>query len=313
MLYKRLCILTLLTAGIYLSATSQHRLKGTRSLENKVVVNGVSRFFNMYTPSTYRQGIASPLILVYHGGGGNPVQTEKYTQLNKTAEKHGFIVVYMAGSGRMENRGLTWNTWACCAYALDHKVDDIAYTREVVHLLRQHYNINPAMIYATGISNGGMMSYRIACEVPDVFAAVAPVAGAMFSFDCKHNGPGTSVLAINGTDDELVPHQGGNGKRQAIRKPMIPVDTLIRQWASHLSCGPVTNSKMGDHIEVTAYEGCRRQTTVKLYSVLGGGHTWRFTQLEKNQRINRRMAPPVNELIWDFFRENTKTLVTGHD
>ena len=120
-----------------------------------------------------------PLVVVLHGGGGNAENIEEVTGFSEKADEEGFIVVYPDGSGRLDRYLLTWNAGFCCGYALENNIDDVGFIRALIEYLQEKYAINRNMIYVTGISNGGMMSYRLGAELSDIVAAIAPVAGSI--------------------------------------------------------------------------------------------------------------------------------------
>lgn len=149
-----------------------------------------------------------PLVLILHGGGGNAEITERMTGFTTKAEKEGFIVVYPEGSSRFKDKLLTWNAGHCCGYALNNKVDDVGFISALIDKLVRDYPVDPKRIYATGISNGGMMSHRLGIELPHKLAAIASVVGALFG-DEKMPAQPVSALMINGMLDQSVPYQGG--------------------------------------------------------------------------------------------------------
>ena len=145
---------------------------------------GRERSYILHLSPTLAPERKYPLVIVLHGGGGNAASAGKMTGMNQQANRENFIVVYPNGAGRLGDRLLTWNSGNCCGYALDHQVDDVGFLRALVERLLTQYPIDPKRVYATGISNGGMMSYRLACEASDLVAAIAPVAAAL-NTECK--------------------------------------------------------------------------------------------------------------------------------
>src|SRR5579859_6759791 len=146
-----------------------------------------------------------PLVVVLHGGGGSAESAAKMTGFDAEADKDGFIAVYPNGTDKirpllnaMGKPGfLTWNAGGCCGYARDQDVDDVGFIRSVVAQVVKDNAADPERVYATGISNGGMMAYRLACEASDLFAAIAPVSGVQDVTSCKPAQP-VSVFHIHG-------------------------------------------------------------------------------------------------------------------
>jgi len=200
--------------------------------------HGVARTYALYVPASLQSGVPAPLVVALHGGGGNAANLERTVRLDAIAEREGFLVVYPDGSGRLDEILLTWNAGNCCGYALDEQVDDIGFIGALVAQLSDMYAIDPRRVYATGMSNGGMMSYRLACEAADLFAAVAPVAGALNVADCEPAEP-VSVLAIHGTADQHVLFEGGppNVKADVHERVDRSVHYAMTFWAARDGCG----------------------------------------------------------------------------
>jgi polyhydroxybutyrate depolymerase len=146
--------------------------------------DGRVRTYLVHLPASYSKDKTWPLVLVLHGGGGNGEQVAKMTGFSRKADQEGFIAVYPNGTGLWQNRFLTWNAGNCCAYAYENRIDDVGFIRALIGQLRKDYAVDDRRIYAAGISNGGMMSYRLACGLSDLIAAIGPVAGAQ-NIDCK--------------------------------------------------------------------------------------------------------------------------------
>jgi len=273
-----------------------------RDFDQAIDVAGRSRAFRVHVPPGY--GIDPlPLVIVFHGGGGNWQSAERQTGFTALADRENFIVVYPNGSGRLADRLLTWNACNCCGYALDRKIDDVAFLRAMVKSLRANFKIDADRIYATGISNGGMLCYRLACELSDVIVGIAPVAGAFNCEVCKPIRP-VSVLAIHGTADQHVLYEGGKPKKRADRwHPRVDrsVSYAVRFWVAQDGCRPdPIRTENGDVIRDTWPDG-RFGSEVALITIRGGAHSW-----PGGQRLNARLDPPypglnATEEIWRFF------------
>ena len=162
-----------------------------------MTVNG--RTYEIHLPGNHAPDKPVAVVIVLHGGGGNAANAERMSGMSTKADKEGFIAVYPNGTAARPNgQLLTWNAWRCCGAALDRKVDDVSFIRSVVDDVARHYPVDRKRIYATGLSNGGMLSYRLGCEAGDLFAAIAPVAGALNSYDCT-SGPRVSDGPRNST------------------------------------------------------------------------------------------------------------------
>ena len=135
---------------------AQQRAEGRQSTTSiSIPHQGRERTASAYIPHSYTASKPAPLVLMFHGGGGNAANAERTAQMQAQAEKHGLIVVYPSGTGMLKETLLTWNAWNCCGYAIQNNVDDVGFTRELIAALRQRYSIDPKRIYATGLSKIG--------------------------------------------------------------------------------------------------------------------------------------------------------------
>ncbi len=175
---------------------------------------GASRTFHLYRP----QGLngPAPLVVMLHGGFGSGEQAEGAYHWDSEADNGHFLVAYPDGLNR------AWNAGSCCGEPQRTNVDDVGFITAMVAAIEQQTPIDPARVYATGMSNGAMMALRLGCQT-DTFAAIAPVAGTLLT-DCSQARP-TSMLQIHGTADDRVPYNGGPGKAFAtavIRASTVP-------------------------------------------------------------------------------------------
>ena len=266
-----------------------------------VRAGGVARRYFLYLPSTWHRGHPAPLVLVFHGGGGRASGIAPHTGFSALAEREGFVVAYPQGlNGR-------WNDGR--GYAATH--DDVGFVQALLDTLGRELAIDPRRIYATGISNGAMFAYRLACDLPGVFAAVAPVAGAMpadLAPACSHTQP-VSVLAFQGTADPLMPYAGGGGARRRV----LSAERSIAFWATASGCtaAPVTTDEPdqitdGTRVRRTVYGACREGRSVELYTIEGGGHTWPGGPPVGGSvgRVTREVD--ATPLIWAFFAQHPR-------
>ncbi|HEY9870491.1 MAG TPA: PHB depolymerase family esterase [Candidatus Obscuribacterales bacterium] len=271
-------------------------------------VDGRARSYAVHLPSGRPPSSPVPLVLVLHGGGGTAASAVWMTGFNEKADKHGFIAVYPQGTGVFP----TWNSGNCCGYALRNKVDDVAFIRAMLDKLEHTYRIDRRRVFATGISNGGMMAFRLACELPDRIAAIAPVAAA-FNLDSCADGEPVSVLMINGTADQHVPYGGGTGKKSLHPRMDKPVSYAISYWVERNGCSsePLTSMSASGKIVIDRYRGGRDGTEVVLYTINGGGHAWpgrRNPRVLADEPNTREIS--ATDVIWDFFQAHPKRPVT---
>ncbi len=273
---------------------------------------GLKRSYLLHLPVNAPAG-PLPLVLVLHGGGGNGESAVEMTGFDAEADEHGFIAVYPNGTDRgrplrsmLGKQGfLTWNAGSCCSYAAEHDIDDVGFIRAVVADVQKAHAVDPKRIYATGISNGAMLSYRLACEASDLFAAIGPVSGIVEIPDCKPAHP-VAVIDFQGTADENVPIDGGVGKKQlGTKESRKPVQYSIDLWAKADGCSVTVKSEAPD-IHLSNYGGCEAGTAVDYYVVQGGGHDWPGGKQMAAFLDKPNPNIPATSLIWSFFKDHPK-------
>jgi len=241
----------------------------------------------------------------------------KLTQggFNRLADQEGFIVVYPDGIGKHWNDGRENVEYQ----AHREKIDDVGFISGLIDLLVKQYHLDARRVYATGISNGAMMSFRLGCELSKKITAIAPVAGSM-----PEGLPGRClpsrempVLMISNTDDRLV--RWGGGEVRFGRKTFgrtISVPETVRYWVTHNQCAPSPTVSMeadrdpqdGTRVRKEWYNQCRDRSEVVVYVIEGGGHTWpggdqylpRWIIGKTNRDID------ANEVIWGFFKRHQR-------
>ena len=279
-------------------------------VERSVVVGGVKRTYLLHLPAGRPSARGLPLVVVYHGGGGNGRSAARMSGMDARADRAGFLVAYPNGTGpALANAILTWNTWHCCGTALDRRADDVGFTRAMVDAIAQDYAIDRHRVYATGMSNGGMMAYRAACELADVFAAIAPVAGAQDTDDCHPSAP-VSVIAFHGTADHHVRYDGGPPDVSLDRHPRVDksVATTIAFWAWRNRCAPTPTRERKGHVLHETYACEAPRAGVELYAIDGQGHAWPggLAGLRGGNVDLPTAEISATDLMWDFFARHPK-------
>jgi polyhydroxybutyrate depolymerase len=264
------------------------------------------RTYLLHLPPAYDGKRLLPLVIVLHGGGGNAPGAVHMTGFSGKADKEGFVIVYPNGSGRLKNRLLTWNSGNCCGYALDNDVDDVGFIRALIDELEKTQAIDPRRVYATGMSNGGMMTYRLACELSDKIAAAAPVAGALNLDNCRPAHP-VSMIIFHGTADEHVLYDGGEPLKKADthRRVDKSVSYAVAFWVKRDGCSETPQREEKRSIRTEIYRGGKDGTEVALYTVKGGGHAWPGGEsyllgTEPTREIS------ATDLMWEFFVQHPK-------
>ena len=303
--HKKIVALTIVAlvvylAGLLVAASVWNRDENASAPEkktNSIAIGGRARTYFVHTPPAYNGRKALPLVLVLHGGGQSPESAEWMSGMSIKADSENFLVAYPSGTGRL-SRMPTWNSGNCCGYALENKVDDVAFLSALIDKLKQDYSVDSKRVYVTGISNGGMMSYRLACEAAHKIAAIAPVEGAQ-NLECQPDGP-VSVIVFHGTADGHVAFDGGTSKYQiGPARTDNSVASAVSFWAREDSCDGTPEIEKTSAVHTQTYIGCKGGTAVKLYAIQGGHHNWPGGRLSGNQI-------PATDLMWAFFVEHPK-------
>lgn len=288
-------VLLLLGVGAFRRSAFGSSGPGDRS--GTLEIGSRMRTYFVHVPPRYDSRKPLPVVFVLHGASQSPESAERMSGMSMEADKENFLAVYPSGTGRF-SRVPTWNSGACCAYAMEHNVDDVAFLRALIKKLENDYAVDPKRIYFTGISNGGMMSYRVACEMSDEVAAVAPVEGAQ-DLAC-HPSNAVSVAVFHGTADHLVPFNGGSTPFQlGSKRSDTPVADAVAFWVKRDGCSPEPKHEETKVLHINVYSGCRDGSGVTLYAIQGGHHAWPGTRLSGND-------VPATGLIWKFFEEHPK-------
>jgi polyhydroxybutyrate depolymerase len=277
--------------------------------ERSIINDGIHRKYSLYIPTSYNWNAPQPLVLFFHGGGGGMYQAIKDYNWQIKADKEGFALVYMHGSSRRNNKILnTWNAGECCAYARDNNIDDVSYVRLVVKDVKSLIKIDDKKIFATGFSNGAMMSYRLACEASDIFAAIAPVAGTDVTKSCNPENP-VSVIHIHARDDEAAKFDGGSGRQFEDTAEWVSdfrsVADTVQLWLEYndIKNSPKRILEKKD-VYCDLYISSQKEVAIQLCVLENGGHTWpggpsagRRTGTVPSQALD------ATAVIWDFFNK----------
>jgi len=239
-----------------------------------------------------------PLVLVLHGGGGDPAGAARMSDMDAVADREGFIALYPAGTGLFSRRLLTWNSGNCCGYAQRNESDDSGFLAALIERFIKEGRADPRRVYATGLSNGAMMSQRLGCEHGDLIAAIAPVAGQLNIPSCEPKKP-VSVLMIHGLKDEHAPYDGCSGKKMFKKRVDRSVKESLELWSKADGCGAPSGTD--------DYQGCRDKTEVRLITH-DGGHIWPGGRAGiRFGNVDPVLAEPkATELIEAFFKAHPK-------
>lgn len=267
------------------------------------VVDGFPRLYRIYIPKSYTADEPMPVLFVFHGAGGTGASIAAVTDFNTIADAEGFIAVYPDGINHIWNDGRPPDP-------VLGPVDDIGFVTLMLETIKESLNVDSTRIYATGYSAGGMFSYRLGCDLPDDFAAVASVASTFPEYlaeNCQDSPP-MPLLVIQGTDDPIVPWIGyRNGYLSALR--------TLDYWGRHNGCEAIvdltiqddTDPDDGTRVMLEGRGDCTSDADVMLYGIYYGGHTWPSHPLEASFDLGRTsMDIDASRVIWDFFAAHPK-------
>ena len=279
----------LLFTGFVFSSSAQQTINAS------ITHDGIERDYIIYVPEIYDGSKAVPLILNFHGFGSSASQQMFYGDFRDIADTEGFLLVHPEGTTFIGNQ-----FWNVGFPGLSSTIDDVGFTEALIDELANSYAIDLDRVYATGMSNGGFMSFLLACQLSEKIAAVASVTGSMTQDtfnDCNAQLP-TPVLQIHGTEDDVVSYNENNLS--------LPIPDVISYWVDHNNCEttpttttlPDVDVSDGSTIEYSVYEDGDNGITTEHMKVIGGGHTWPGSVLNTagtNQDIDASME------IWLFF------------
>jgi polyhydroxybutyrate depolymerase len=239
---------------------------------HNMTADGIGRSYRVYKPAGLPA--SAPLVVMLHGAFGSGEQAERAYGWDQLADAAKFIVAYPDGLSER------WNVHGCCGEPARENIDDVGFITAMVDQIGAAMGVDRSRIYATGISNGGMMSYTLACNTA-VFAAIGPDSATQLDA-CKSPHP-TSVLHIHGTADRVIRYDGGSGEGDVqVDGPSVPDVNAF--WRNVDRCAAPTVSTAGALTTSTA--ACADHRTVELITIDGGGHVW---------------PPFATQTLWQFF------------
>ncbi|HMS30254.1 MAG TPA: prolyl oligopeptidase family serine peptidase [Saprospiraceae bacterium] len=287
-----LSLFLVLTTGLTLSAQS--------TVTGKITHDGLQRTYRFYIPLNLKAGQKLPLVFNLHGLGSNGIQQEFYGDFRKIADTAGFFIVHPDGT---KHPSLGQNYWNVGVEPSG--VDDLGFLEALLDTLSFQYPIDLSKVFCTGMSNGGFMSYFMACN-SDRFAAIASVTGSMTTPMLQNCGRSTPipVMEIHGTADEVVPYDGSSGVES--------IDEVLKFW-TQLNKTP-TNPQVIKVLDTNVNDNCTAEhyiypaygssASVEHFKIIGGGHTWPGAIINigvTNQDIS------ASKEIWRFFSQTKKT------
>lgn len=303
-----------------------------------VQIDGLERSYLQYLPAAYEGETPVPLVIDMHGLTSNAQAQAAVTGFEALSESEGFAVVSPNGTGLVPYWNIVSGGRAdgdgTIESLLSRVVDDVSFTEQLVAHLDGELCVDTNRIYATGLSNGALMASAVGCDLADVFAAVASVAGTLAPAGCE---PAAPMLSIHGTGDNVVLYDGGLGEPvralisneqftegtpladqlaiiEVIDGILPPLDTALSEWAAVNGCEPTPETEMvGDDVEHRTWNGCTAD--VEQYVVVGGGHTWPGSAAmrgaaESDSETASALGTMTENLdststIWEFFESHS--------
>ena len=265
-----------------------------RILKCELTHKGLDRYYYIQLAHPEAEGLSSVLFNL-HGYGSDAIEQMNYTNFNNLAntKENNFILIHPQGAPL--NTALTSSSshWNSGGWTIGSTVDDVDFIDTIIALVSQKYDLNQNRIYSTGMSNGGFMSYHLACNLSSKIAAVASVTGSMSSEtyeSCNPDHP-TSILQVHGSIDVTVPFQGNSALG------MRSVNDVMDYWKLYNACDVDPTSIITDYFDIEiavqhdTYSNCLNDVHVELYKIEGMGHTWPY---------KGRYGISATEIIWEF-------------
>jgi len=287
-------------------------------INRKIIYHqGVKRIYHIYLPKNFDWKTPTPMVIALHGGGGKGRTFDKETTQNTLtmeADKLGLVLVFPEGMDKHWNDGRTELFKKKKAY------DDVGFISKIIDRMIKNYGIDASRVYATGISNGGLMSIRLAIDLTEKIAAIAPVASQLSKvLENKEPSLPIAIMILNGTSDPLIPFHGGAIKLfkfSRSRGEVLSTEATIAHFKTYNKCQEkIERNKLedknphdGTNVEIEKYSDCQDGTEVILVKVNGGGHTWPGGEQYLKPRIVGVVSKEINasEMILNFFLAHSR-------
>lgn len=304
-----LAVVAMAIAGLSCTTSLRSRPMSDSLQPGTLTHDGLERTYLVYAPDSLVPGGPVPVVLALHGGGGTGEgMCTMAGGLMAVADDHAFVLVCPDGIGNHWNDGRGVESYRAHA----EQIDDVGFLAALVDRLGEQYAIDRHAIFVIGISNGGLMSYRMACECADLVRGIAAVTASLpEALACNPSQP-VSVLILNGTDDPLMPYEGGEISifRRTLGRVRSTEDTY-QFWAEANGCEEpaISDSSLdldpedGTEVHMSSLDTCADGTRVELYTISGGGHTWPGGPQYLPTWIIGRVSRELNasQTIWGFF------------
>lgn len=302
---KQMFILILLVHILGVITYAQQNINDSLQHQN------YQRQYIVHLPPGYNNNSPTPAVIVLHGGSGNYQSVQGFTQMNFVSNQNDFLAVYPQGQG-IAPPGYSWadgrNTTADQA-----GIDDVGFISKLIDTLYNDYNIDTNRVYICGFSNGGFMTQRLACETPDLFAAIGGLGCSMDTNLIQTCNPDQAVpmAYFSGTADPEVPYNGGAMRNPAVT-PIVAVDTAVQFWVNNNNCQtaePVVNipntvQSDSSKVELYKYTNCDCNADFYFFKIINGGHTWPGVPIPQFPQLgNTNEDVHASFELWGFFSQ----------
>ena len=316
---------SVIVTGQYLglSAQAQITISGQQDLHSFITPDGRTRYYLLYIPASYSKGTPAPLVLNFHGGGGNGQNQQDISLMNATAKKYGFVLAYPYGTSSLGTDPaylkFVFNSGSCCGFAASAKVDDVLFTKMLIERISEAYSIDKDRVYSTGFSNGASLSHRLGCELSESITAIGPVAaGLSMGGDFTQCTPkrAAPVYEFHGTTDTNYPFLGGD----SAKGEKFPIPDTIGVWYGlhgfvfsdqssgysngSVSCSYYTNSSTPRQVILCVADPSVKITDASGRVLDGGGHAWPGGRVGAASYADfPNTEIDFNERLWLFFSQ----------
>lgn len=299
---KRLTIVLTIALSAWATASGQ------TLVIDSILHNNLTRYYGYFLPTGYNSNQDYPLVFVLHGGSGTALGTVGFTLMHDVGDTANFITVYPQAYAPSGN-GFSWAAGNGTP-GDNMNIDDVDFFDKLIDSINTDLSIDLNRVYATGLSNGGFMCQRLACEKSDKITAVASLTSYIDIAQMQTCQPAREIpmMIINGTADPIIPYNGIPGAT-------LSTDSVVAWWANLTGCNPtptatnLPDSDTTDNSTVTLFEyiDCECDNQVRLYRVNGGGHTWPGVEIPSYEIIAGETNEDIfaSAEIWDFFKAHT--------
>jgi polyhydroxybutyrate depolymerase len=295
-----LLVVGALALPVVLALVGAARYRSSNAPNGRMISSGIEREYVVHVPESYDPSRKTPLVISLHGAGLWGAGQRDISGWNTVADSAGFIVAYPSGS----KPGLrVWRSMSPANMQID-----VRFISDLIDTLQAHYNIDPGRVFANGLSNGGGMSWALACTTSHRVAAVGLVGAALFlPFDWCPDTTAVPAVVFHGTDDRQARYRGGTS--WVARDPFQPIPSFVASWARHNGCSPAPlETRVAPDVARKAYVNCAQGADVVLYTIEGGGHTWPGGPDVIPEWFAGRTTRGIDasRVMWDFFQAHPR-------